>query len=73
MLAIFVLLSQNDRTIKKTLLHLAEPCKQKANQELIIVPNNVANCKTPYNYTVYTFIINNIESDACFIVGDKRC
>jgi hypothetical protein len=69
MLAIYVLLSQNNRAMKKTLLHRM----QTGNQELIIVPNNVANFKESYNYIVYTFIIANIESDVCFIHGDKRC
>jgi hypothetical protein len=70
MLAIYILLSQNNRTIEKTLLHR----KQKGNQGLCVVPNNVASCKVRCNYTVYTFlIITNIESDACFIVSDKRC
>jgi len=69
MLAIYILLSQNNRTIEKTLLH----SKQKGNQRLSIVPNNVTNCKVRYNYIVYTFpIITNIESDACFIVSNKR-
>ena len=69
MLAFHIILSQDNRTIEKTLLHR----KQKGNQWLGIAPNNEANCEVRYNYAVYTFlIITSTESDACFIVSNKR-
>ena len=68
-LVIYILVSQNSTTIEKTLLRR----KQKGNQRPSIVSNNMAKYKVRYNYIVCTFlIITNIESDACFIVSDKR-